>query len=150
MLFRSLMDAIWLAPNLGATILIFVGTLFFFVLTRGDLYDAAGPLRRALYHADRAVARYFAAVTVVNLGLGTATAIVMSLIGLENAVLWGLAAWLLNYVLYLGPLAIMGGLLVAGMMQFGGAMAVVPPLAFLMLNVTEAQKRQRQIGRAHV
>ncbi|MEO1153985.1 MAG: AI-2E family transporter, partial [Pseudomonadota bacterium] len=115
----TVMDAILLAPNFGASVLIFVGTLFFFVLTRADLYASAGPLRDALMRADDSVARYFGAVTVVNLGLGVCTALALSLVGLDNAVLWGLAAGVLNYVLYLGPLTIMFGLLVAGMVQFG-------------------------------
>lgn len=135
----TVMDAIWLAPNLGAKVLIFAGTLFFFVLTRAELYDAAGRLRDDLYRADRAVARYFAAVTVVNTGLGLATAGVLSLIGLENALLWGAAAAFANYILYLGPLGIFFSLLVAGMMQFNGAMSFAPAFAFLLLNLTEAQ-----------
>lgn len=135
----TVMDALWLVPNIGAKLLIFAGTLFFFVLTRTDLYDSAGALRDELYAADRAVARYFAAVTVVNIGLGAATAAVLTVIGLDYAVLWGLAAAVLNFILYLGPLAIMASLLVAGLVQFSGPMALAPPLAFLVLNLTEAQ-----------
>jgi predicted PurR-regulated permease PerM len=135
----TVMDAIWLVPNIGAKLLIFAGTLFFFVLTRSDLYDAAGPLKAELYRADRAVARYFAAVTIVNFGLGAATAAVLSLIGLDYAVLWGLAAAVMNFVLYLGPLGIAVSLLVAGLVQFSGLLALAPALAFLALNLTEAQ-----------
>lgn len=135
----TIMDAIWLAPNFGAAFLIFVGTLFFFVLTRADLYRAAGRQSEALFRADRAVARYFAAVSLVNVGLGVATALAMTLLGLNNALLWGLMATLLNYILYLGPLTIALGLLVAGILQFDGAMSLLPPLVFIVLNVSEAQ-----------
>jgi len=135
----SVMDAIWLAPNFGASVLIFAGTLFFFVLTRKDIYATTGRYRAALFRADRAVARYFAAVTIINIGLGLCTALVLSIIGVNHPLLWALAAGILNFILYLGPLTIQLGLLVAGLMQFGGAMSVVPPLAFLALNVIEAQ-----------
>lgn len=135
----TVMDALWLAPDLGASVLIFAGTLFFFMLTRADLYEAAGQFSDTLFKADRAVARYFVAVTFVNVGLGVATAVVLSLIGLNNALLWGLAAGILNYILYLGPLTILFSLIVAGMVQFGGAMALLPPFAFLFLNITGAQ-----------
>lgn len=135
----TVMDALWLAPDLGASVLIFAGTLFFFMLTRADLYGAAGRFSETLFKADRAVARYFMAVSIVNVTLGVAVAVVMSLIGLNNAVLWGLAAGLLNFILYLGPLTILFGLLVTGMVQFGGAYALLPPLAFLCLNIIEAQ-----------
>lgn len=99
----SMMDALWLAPNFGSQILIFLGTLFFFVLTRDSLYQAAGLYTDRLYKADRAVSRYFAAVTLVNVGLGVATAVVLGLIGISDPLLWGLAAGLLNFILYLGP-----------------------------------------------
>ncbi|SHJ00940.1 Predicted PurR-regulated permease PerM [Ruegeria lacuscaerulensis ITI-1157] len=135
----SVMDALWLAPNFGSKILILIGTLFFFVLTRPDLYAAAGPLQERLYQADRAVYRYFAAVTLVNVGLGAVTATALGLIGINDAVIWGLAAGLLNFVLYLGPLMILTGLLIAGLTQFGGAAALLPPLVFLAINLSEAQ-----------
>lgn len=135
----TLMDAIWLAPNFGAKVLIFAGTLFFFVLNRHEIYAAAGERETELYRADRAVAKYFAAVTVINITLGVATAAVLTLIGLENAVVWGLAAAVMNYILYLGPLTIFLSLLIAGVMQFSGPMILAPPFAFLALNLVEAQ-----------
>ncbi|APX13620.1 AI-2E family transporter [Tateyamaria omphalii] len=135
----TVMDALWLAPDLGASVLIFAGTLFFFMLTRTDLYAAAGRFSGTLFQADRAVARYFLAVSIVNVALGVAVAVVMSVIGLNNAVLWGLAAGLLNFILYLGPLTILFGLLIVGMVQFNGAYSLLPPFAFLCLNLIEAQ-----------
>ncbi|WP_299046452.1 AI-2E family transporter [uncultured Tateyamaria sp.] len=135
----TMMDALWLAPDLGASVLIFAGTLFFFMLTRTDLYAAAGRFSETLFRADRAVAKYFLAVSIVNAGLGIAVAVVMSLIGLNNAVLWGLAAGLLNFILYLGPLTILFGLLIVGMVQFNGGYSLLPPFAFLCLNMIEAQ-----------
>ncbi len=134
----SVSDALWMAPNFGAQFFIFVGTLFFFVLTRNELYAAAGPLQHKLRKADRAVARYFAAVTLVNTGLGTLTALVMLAIGVEYPMLWGLAAAVLNYMLYLGPLLVIGGLTVAGLLQFHGASSLLPPALYLLLNFVEA------------
>ena len=135
----SVSDALWLAPNFGAQVFIFVGTLFFFVLTRDQIYDAAGPLKARLYSADASISRYFAAVTLINAGVGVATGLALSILGLEYAILWGLMAGLLNYILYLGPMVMIGGLLIAGMVQFWGAIAFVPPLIFLIINFTEAQ-----------
>ncbi|UWQ32450.1 AI-2E family transporter [Leisingera sp. M527] len=134
----SVGDALWLAPSFLSQVFIFVGTLFFFTLTRDDLYRLTGPLYGRLKHADKAVARYFAAITVVNAGLGVVTAGIFLALGLEYAVLWGLAAALLNYVLYLGPLLMILGLGIAGALQFTGALAVAPPVLFLIINLTEA------------
>jgi predicted PurR-regulated permease PerM len=135
----TVVDAIWMAPNLGAQVLIFAGTLFFLVLTRPDLYAQAGHYAGRMKKADRAVARYFATVSLINAGLGVAVTLVMMLIGLPGAIMWGAAAMILNFVLYLGPMVMIAGLLIAGLTQLGGAYALVPPLAFLCLNLLEAQ-----------
>ena len=135
----TLMDALWLAPNFGAQMFIFAGTLFFFVLTRNELYEQFGQHAVRFFRAERAVARYFAAVTIVNGGLGVPTAAALAMIGLPGALIWGMAAAMLNFILYLGPLLILAGLTVAGLTQIGGAGAVLPPLLFLVLNLTEAQ-----------
>ncbi|QBF33998.1 AI-2E family transporter [Thalassococcus sp. S3] len=135
----SVSDALWLAPNFAAQVFVFMGTLFFFVLTRDDLYAATGPLESQLKRADRAVSRYFGAVTLVNTGLGIVTTFVLMAIGVDYAPLWGLAAGLLNFILYLGPMMIVLGLLMAGVVQFSGPMSLLPPAAFLLINLTEAQ-----------
>lgn len=134
----SVRDALWLAPNFGAQFFIFIGTLFFFVLTRNEIYAMVGHLEPILRQADRAVARYFAAVTLVNACLGVITALVMLAIGVEYAMLWGLAAAVLNYMLYLGPFIIICGLVISGLLQFTGAMALLPAAAFLLINFSEA------------
>lgn len=132
-------NALWIAPNFIASLFIFVGTFFFFTLTRHRLYAACGPARTLLLRADRLVSRYFLAVTIVNLGVGAATAAAMALLGLEYALLWGVAAGLLNYMLYLGPMIIIAGLLIAGLVQFWGAAALLPPACFILINIAEAQ-----------
>ena len=134
----SVTDALYLAPSFVSQVFIFVGTLFFFVLTRNDIYERAGSSAEHLHKADRAVSRYFGAVTLVNIGLGVVTGAVMMALGVEYAMLWGLAAAVMNYILYLGPMMIVIGLTIAGMIQFVGATAFLPPLAFLLINFTEA------------
>lgn len=135
----SVAEALWLAPNLFGQLLIFAGTLFFFLMTRDEIYSALPQYRVALKQADRAVSYYFVTITLINLGLGTALCGVLILIGLPNPMLWGAAAFLANFVLYLGPLAIMFSLLMAGLLAFNSAYALVAPASFLMLNAIEAQ-----------
>ncbi|MDC0737849.1 AI-2E family transporter [Cognatishimia sp. SS12] len=131
-------DALWLAPSFVSQVFTFIGTLFFFTLTRNQLYQQAGAYEHRLKRADKIVSRYFAAITLVNACLGTVTALAMMALGVEYAILWGLAAGLMNYVLYLGPLLIAVGLALAGMLQFSGVYAVLPPITFLLINLTEA------------
>ncbi|GAA4221323.1 AI-2E family transporter [Sagittula sp. NFXS13] len=135
----TLIDALWMAPNFAAQALIFAGTLFFFVLTADEIYKFIPTRAAALRDADRAVSHYFVTVTFINACLGLGTFGVMTLIGLPNAMLWGGAAFILNFVLYLGPVMMMAALLVGGAMHFTGAMVVVPLVGFLCLNMIEAQ-----------
>jgi predicted PurR-regulated permease PerM len=135
----SVAEALWLAPNLFGQLLIFAGTLFFFLMTRDDIYSAIPQYRVALKQADRAVSHYFVTITLINLGLGASLFGVLILIGLPNPMLWGAAAFLANFVLYLGPLAIVFSLLLAGLLTFNSAYALVAPASFLMLNALEAQ-----------
>lgn len=49
------------------------------------------------------VGRYYLTTTVINIGLGIATAGVMMLWGMPNPYLWGVLAAVLNYFPYVGP-----------------------------------------------
>lgn len=136
----TMVSALWMAPNIIGQMLISVGALFFFLLTRDELYDRAGHAKAArLRRADRAVSHYFVMIAVINACLGTALAFALSLIGVSNPMVWGIAAFLLNFVLYLGPTMVLLGLLIAGITQFQGAMVLAPPAIFLTLNMIEAQ-----------
>jgi predicted PurR-regulated permease PerM len=145
----SLTDAILLAPGVLAQIMIFAGVLFFFLLSRSDVYVWAAALtggrsERAAFaarldHAEKEVSRYFLTITLINAGLGLATAITLQVIGLPNAVTWGLVAFLVNFLPYLGPAALAVGLVLAGVLNFDGAAAFLPVAAFVVLNVIEGQ-----------
>lgn len=135
----TLIDALWMAPNFMAQAMIFSGTLFFFVMTGEEIYDSLPARRQALRAADRAVSHYFITVTAINAGLGLAVFGAMTLIGLPNAMLWGGAAFLLNFVLYLGPIFLVAAFLIAGFVQFHGGMVLAPAAIYLLINLTEAQ-----------
>ena len=142
-------DALLIAPALAAQILTFIGTLFFFLLSRNELYLAIGrylasPSNRAvvamrLRDAERTVARYFLTITLVNAALGLLTAAALQALGLPGAFLWGVTAFLVNYVVYLGPAILIVALLFAGVGAFDGAAALFPMLSFAALNFTEGQ-----------
>lgn len=145
----STTDALFLAPAVAGQTVIFAGTLFFFLFTRADLYAwlagrmAPGGMTEdvaiRLRLAERHVAKYFLAITVINLCLGIATAALMMAIGLPSALIWGLAAALANFIMYLGPTVMIASLYVAGTVAFDGLMSLAPPLIFFGLNLIEAQ-----------
>ena len=136
-----------MAPALASQIMIFVGTLFFFQLSRRYLYEfledrlsGHGPFHEGRFlAAERVVSRYFLTISMINGSYAVVFSILMSLIGLPSPILWGIAAGLLNFVLYLGPLAMFLGLLLSGILHFEGAMSLVPALIYLTINVLESQ-----------
>lgn len=145
----SMTDAMFLAPVILGQMLIFLGALFFFLLTRNEIYQwmsfrigggADTPMiMQRLTDAERMVSRYFAAVSIVNAALGVATGAYLMAIGVPGAVVWGIGAMLMNFVLYLGPAAIAAGLLLSGVVNFDGLMTFAPAAGFLTLNMIEAQ-----------
>lgn len=145
----KLHNALFLAPRLVAQILIFGGTLFFFLYTRKGIYvwlsrwigrsaDTAIIMRR-FTRAERLVARYFLTVSIINAGLGAALGGALVIIGLPAPLIWAIAAALLNFILYVGPMTMIAGLLFAGLIAFDGMMVAVPAFIFLCLNTIEAQ-----------
>jgi predicted PurR-regulated permease PerM len=86
------------------------------------------------------VGRYFGTVALINVGLGTATALTMYALGMPNAILWGVMACLFNFVPYLGPIAAFFIIAVAAMLTFNDmSRALVVPGAFLVLHLIEGQ-----------
>ncbi|WP_299788592.1 AI-2E family transporter [uncultured Marivita sp.] len=135
----GILDALWVAPNFAAQLLTFAGTFFFFTLTQNEIYAYFPGRASSMRQADRAVSHYFVTVTAINAGLGTAVFAAMTIIGLPNPLLWGAAAFILNFVLYLGPVMLLVAFGVAGFTEFNGAYALLPALAYFTLNMTEAQ-----------
>ena len=86
------------------------------------------------------VARYYVTIGLINLGLGTATALMTWLMGLPNPLLWGTMAAMLNFVPYIGStvtlliLSIESAVFFA---SFGHVVAVVA--SFLILLTLEGQ-----------
>ncbi len=145
----SVTDVVWLAPSILAQIAIFAGTLFFFLATRVDVYrwvarhipwnvDRSLMLQRLL-EAEKRVSRYFLTVAVINAGLGLAVFGALTQLGVTGAPVWGLVAFLCNFVLYLGPAAFFVAMLYAGIASFDGIQALLPAACYVGLNFIEAQ-----------
>jgi predicted PurR-regulated permease PerM len=89
---------------------------------------------------ERDISRYFGTVTVINAVLGIAAGIAMAVLGMPNPVLWGMMAFVSNFVPYLG--AMLGTVMIAlvSFITFPTlGQAAVPPLTFLGLTVLESE-----------
>lgn len=145
----NLTNALLFAPVFLAQMFIFLGTLFFFLFTRTGIYGWMSRRTRSATDthalilrftmAERLVARYFLTISIINTGLGVAVGAAMLAIGLPGPLIWGLAAAILNFILYVGPMSIAAGLFFAGLVAFDGFMVMAPPVIYLFLNMMEAQ-----------
>jgi predicted PurR-regulated permease PerM len=145
----STTDVLLLAPALLGQALLYFGTLFFFQLSRREIYDwvakhlaqstQRGNTALRLRAAENRVSRYFLTISVINAELGLIVAAAMQLIGMPNAALWGVIAFLINYILYLGPAMLAVALVFAGIAAFDGLRVLLPALVYLGLNSTEGQ-----------
>lgn len=89
--------------------------------------------------AQRDIARFLGAQAIINVGVGLATGIAVGMLGLPNPTLWGTIAGLLGFIPYLGPLATIVLLSIAGSLTFDsfGAM-LAPAVAFGVINLIES------------
>jgi predicted PurR-regulated permease PerM len=96
---------------LGAAVLVIV-LVVFMLLKREDLRDRLIRLMgtnqlnvttQVLDDAASRISRYLVMQSIISAVLGIAVTIGLSLIGLPNAVLWGLLAAILKFIPYLGP-----------------------------------------------
>jgi predicted PurR-regulated permease PerM len=92
---------------------------------RGRVLRLAGKGRmtlttKTLEDAGRRISRYLMAATLVNASFGLAVFLVLSLIGLDYAALWGFLAAVLRFVPYVGPITAAVLPLSLSMLQFEG------------------------------
>ena len=124
--------------------------LTYFLLASGDLFlqKLVGVLpqfkdkRVAVTIAretEAQISLYLFTTTLINLGVGVVTGIAMYLLGLPNAVLWGVVAMVLNFVPYVGAVANTVLLALAAFVAFDDTgRALLVPGTFLALNLIES------------
>lgn len=138
------------APPILAQFLLFGATLFFFMANRSRLragilsFCLRRELRlrtaRVIRDTEYLLSRYIAAITVVNVCLGLATALAMHLLAVPSPALWGALAAALNFIPYLGPAIVMAVLVGVGSATFDNLLpALTPALVFLAITTIEGQ-----------
>lgn len=138
-----------LTPAVGQ-LLIFFGTLFFFLANRNRLKDNIvkfGAHRESRLRAIRiwntveaSLATYIATVTAINACVGIIVATACYFIGLPSAWVWGVLAFVLNFVPYIGPATMIVTLLGVGLVTFGSFyQALIAPLLFIGMSTIEGQ-----------
>jgi len=143
-------QALSAAPAVLAGIIISILLTFLFLLHGDDLLRkfvtlaphlrAKRDLVEATRQAQSELSMYVITITLINAGLGLATAGALWLLHVRDPLLWGGIAAILNYAPFIGPLLTAVALLVVGFAEFTTpTMALAPPAAFLGLHLLEGQ-----------
>ena len=86
------------------------------------------------------ISSYLVTITVMNVLVGMATGLAMWALGLENPLLWGAVAFLLNYVPILGPLTGMVVFLAVGMLSLDPLWKAFMPMAlYIVIHMIEGE-----------
>lgn len=88
------------------------------------------------------VSRYVLTITVINCIVGALLAVALFLLGLplQQALLWGTLAAILNFAPYVGPMIGVGVMLLMGFVTFHGLFAsLLPAMIYLGLHVLEGE-----------
>jgi predicted PurR-regulated permease PerM len=144
----------WVEPAVGflsptfTEFLLFFATLVLFIASWKDLRralimtfaDHAARLRtlRILNEIEGHLGGYLLTVTMINLGVGTATGIICAVTGMPNPAGLGALAATLNFFPIIGPVAMFVILMVVGVIAFSTLGAgLIAPLAFVGLTFLE-------------
>jgi predicted PurR-regulated permease PerM len=89
---------------------------------------------------QRQIGGYLFTITLMNAAVGVLTGLAMWACGLGDPILWGSAAFLLNYVPILGPLAGVGMFALAGVVTLEWPwQALLPATLYLLIHVAEGE-----------
>jgi predicted PurR-regulated permease PerM len=124
-----------------AAFLMASGDLFYAKLVRvlPTLHDKKTALR-IVYDVEREVSSYLLIITGINAVLGLAVALGFHALGMPSPYLWGVLAFTLNFIPYVGAV---GGITVAAFMAIVSfdslAYAALAPLSYAVINGIENQ-----------
>jgi predicted PurR-regulated permease PerM len=137
----------FLTPALGELV-VFLAALFFFLIGRTQLRshvvlffatkEARLRVLRILNEIEETLTRYIATAGAINLCVGLIVGAATWIIGLPNAPMWGVFAFALNFLPYVGPLIMAVALFIAGLVVFPTlGQALIAPAFFVGLATLE-------------
>ena len=108
------------------------------IVSRGS-FEGALTTARVIQQVVAATSTYIGTITIINVGLGALTALVLWGLGMDSPLMWGGIVAVLNYIPYLGPIAAALLLALGGLMTFADPWAaLMPPALFIGLHLVEA------------
>ncbi|MEO6433157.1 MAG: AI-2E family transporter [Sphingomicrobium sp.] len=137
------------APHLLVQLFFALLVIFFFlagwttmrkrtIVSRGS-YEGALTTARVIEEVVDATSTYIGTITMINVGLGALTALILYIMGMDSPIMWGGIVAVANFVPYLGPIVSACLLFLGGLMVFPDAWtALGPPAVFIGLHLIEA------------
>ena len=108
------------------------------ITSRGS-FEGALTTARVIQQVVQATSTYIGTITIINVTLGTLTAIAVWVLGMDSPVMWGGIVAVLNFIPYLGPIIAAALLGLGGLMTFVDPWAaMLPPLLFVGMHMIEA------------
>ena len=95
----------------------------------------ANDAQQSMHSIGLSIRRYVALKTVISLGTGVGIYVWLQVMGVDYAVLWGVVAFLLNFVPNIGSFIAAIPAVLLAFIQLGPGSAVVAALGFLVVNV---------------
>jgi predicted PurR-regulated permease PerM len=117
------------------------GTLFYEKIIQSvpKLSDKKKALK-VVYSVEREISRYLFTITIINVGLGVVVGGGLYALGVPNALVWGVAAAILNFLPYIGALVTVLLVAVISLATFEGiVIGLIAPAFVLTCNVVEGQ-----------
>jgi len=116
------------APHLMIQLFFALLVIFFFlsgwskmrkktIVSRGS-FEGALTTARVIEEVIDATSTYIGTITMINVGLGALTALILWFMGMESPIMWGGIVAVANFVPYLGPIVSAGLLFLGGLMVF--------------------------------
>jgi len=134
-------------PAIGQ-MFIFFGTLFFFLLGRARLrhvivilfenHDSRLRTLKIINDVERNLTNYLSVVAVINFVVGLGACLIAYFIGLPNPIAWGVLAFILNFIPYIGALIMEAVLLAVGLVTFPTLIqALIAPVLYFGFTTLE-------------
>lgn len=125
---------------LGKIALILIITVFILLEISGftdkirAAFPNADPSRSPVSQINQNVRRYLALKTLISLTTGVLVALWLSVLGVDYALLWGLLAFLLNYIPSIGSFIAAIPAVLLAFLQLGAGDAILAALGYLVVN----------------
>jgi predicted PurR-regulated permease PerM len=146
----QVMDLAFSLPVFLGDVLIFLGSLYFYMATRENIRISILAIcvsRRMRWRAahifrdvEGKVSQFLLSVTMLNVGVGVVMTLVTWWLGLPSPLLWGVLAGILNYIPYVGQAVMILILAAVGLATQPDLPHVLAPIGvYLLVNLVEGQ-----------